>query len=231
MQRRDVIASNLASVRSEIAGACSAAGRSVDEVTLIAVTKTYPVDDVEILAELGITDVGENKDQEAAPKHAAVKASLRWHFIGQLQRNKAKSVAQYAHMVHSLDRAELASALSRAAHDAGRELEVLIQVNLDPDPRTNRGGVAPEAVLALAEQVQGLPSLRLAGVMGVAPLGVDPSPAFDVLQAVALRVRMDHPNARSISAGMSQDLVQAVAAGATHIRIGSALLGSRSYVG
>ena len=237
-QRAAELAANLVEVRERIAHAAAAAGRAVDDVTLVAVTKTWPASDVRLLAGLGVTDVAENRDQEAGPKHAdCADLALRWHFVGQLQRNKARSVAAYATVVESVDRPELAVALGRAAEGHGRVLDVLLQVGLadvpDGSPPAHRGGARPEEVPALADLVAATDGLRLAGVMAVAPLGpdgvpVDPRPAFERLARVAAGVRAAHPGAVVISAGMSGDLEEAVAAGATHVRVGTAVLGGRS---
>lgn len=237
-ERREQIAHNLAAVRERIAAACAAVGRPPGSVTLIAVTKTYPASDVVHLAHLGVRDVGENRDQEAAPKAAAVAASLAggplpvWHFVGQLQRNKCRSVVTYADVVHSVDSVRLARALATAAADGrDRPLEALVQVSLDGD--LDRGGAAiasgdPDRSLErVAAEIAASPSLRLAGVMAVAPLSADPAAAFGVLAEVAERLRKDHPAATIVSAGMSGDLEEAIAHGATHVRIGSALLGNR----
>lgn len=229
--RREELAAALAEVERRIDDACRAAGRSRSEITLIAVTKTYPASDVRLLAELGVSHVGENRDQEAAAKAAECAGlGLTWHFIGQLQTNKVRSVASYAHMVHSVDRPRLVDALGREAVRAGREVDCLIQIALDAGPGeggAGRGGAAPQEVPALAGLVAKTEGLRLRGVMAVAPLGEDPSAAFARLRAVAERVREEHPAADVISAGMSGDIPQAVANGATHLRVGTALLGRR----
>jgi PLP dependent protein len=227
--RRTELAENLSRVRATIDKACVHAGRDPQEITLIAVTKTFPAADVRHLAELGIRDVGENRDQEASAKRGeCADLDLTWHFIGQLQRNKARSVAAYADVVHSVDRLSLAQALSSAAAGHGRVLDILIQVNLDPQPlRDGRGGALPDEVASLAESVSSLAALRIAGVMGVAPLGGDPAAAFALLEQVSGDLRSHHPDARVVSAGMSEDLHVAVAFGATHVRVGSALLGNR----
>lgn len=225
------ISAHLAEVRSRIARAC------VDrpEPTLIVVTKNFPADDVRRLAGLGIGDVGENRDQEAAAKHGLVAdLPLRWHFIGQLQRNKAASVARYADVVHSLDRPQIVSALGRAAAAAQRRIVGLVQVNLDTGPAGpggERGGVAADGAVALADLIAAEEWLEIGGVMGVAPLGGDPAEAFARLAAVAARVRAVHPGARILSAGMSDDLEAAITVGATHVRVGSAILGSRTDLG
>ncbi len=226
--RRAELAGNLARVRARIADACTAAGRDRGEITLIAVTKTYPASDVLHLAALGVRDIGENRDQEAAPKAASVQAAgvaVTWHFIGQLQRNKARSVARYAHLVHSVDRPELVEALARAA-PPDQPLGVLLQVGLDDRP--GRGGVPPAQLMPLADLVAARPALALRGVMAVAPLDAPAEPAFARLAEAAGRLRATYPEATVISAGMSADLEPAVAHGATHVRIGSALLGNRA---
>ncbi|WP_326821450.1 YggS family pyridoxal phosphate-dependent enzyme [Streptosporangium sp. NBC_01756] len=224
--RRDEIAAGLAQVEAEIAEACRAAGRARDELTLVAVSKTYPASDVRLLAALGVTDVGENRDQEAAAKaRDCAGLGLTWHFIGQLQTNKARSVVGYADVVHSVDRPRLVAALSQEAVRAGRELVCLVQVALDGDP--GRGGARPQEVPALAEALAAAPGLRLGGVMAVAPLGGEPARAFAELREIAQAVRDAHPGADVISAGMSGDMSEAIANGATHLRVGTALLGRR----
>lgn len=230
--RAEQIRTNLAAVREDIAAAARKADRDPGEITLIAVTKTYPASDVRILAELGVLDVGENRDQEAAPKaEATAGLGLRWHFIGQLQTNKAGSVAAYADFVHSVDRARLVSALSKNALRYDKELTCLVQVDLgnaEPvDANTARGGAGPNEVLPLADAIAEAPGLSLGGLMAVAPLDQDPAAAFARLHELALSLRSAHPSATMISAGMSGDLTEAVAAGATHVRIGSAILGIR----
>lgn len=233
--RTDELQRNLRAVRERIARACDAAGRDADDVTLVVVTKTFPAQDVVRLLGLGVRDVGENRDQDAREKVQAVLDSgtpdaraVRWHFVGQLQRNKAASVARYADVVHSVDRAGLVAALSRGAVAAGRELTVLLQVDLDPrGGASGRGGAAASDVLELAEQVQAADGLTLRGVMGVAPLGAPAREAFTRLAETAAVLRGHAPQATWVSAGMSTDLEDAVACGATHLRVGSAVLGSR----
>jgi len=226
--RRAELRENLAALRERIAAACAAAGRPEDEVCLVAVTKTFPASDIRLLSELGITDVGENKDQEAAPKAAQCAAwglRLTWHFVGQLQVNKVASVVSYAHVIHSVDRPRLVGALGRRAVAAGRELRCLIQVSLDGV--AGRGGAQPADVPGLADAIAAEPGLSLGGVMAVAPLGSPPGPAVRRLREIADVVRSAHPEATAISAGMSSDLEEAIASGATLVRIGTALLGGR----
>jgi pyridoxal phosphate enzyme (YggS family) len=202
-------------------------------VTLVAITKTYPASDVRRLFELGVRDVGENRDQEAAPKAAEcadLAPDLTWHFVGQLQTNKCASVVRYARVVHSVDRLRLARALGKQARKAGRVITCLVQVSLDADP--GRGGAAPAQVPELAAAVAAEESLLLGGVMAIAPLGVPPVRAFALLPAAAAAVREVRPEAVMISAGMTGDMEAAIAAGATHVRVGTALLGDRpGFVG
>ncbi|MDT0391870.1 YggS family pyridoxal phosphate-dependent enzyme [Streptomyces dubilierae] len=236
--RKDELAANLAKVERRIADACAAAGRPREDVTLIVVTKTYPASDVRILAELGVRHVAENRDQDAAPKAAACSdLPLTWHFVGQLQTNKVRSVVDYADFVQSVDRSRLVTALSKEAGRAGRELGCLLQVALDAgvSGRGERGGVAPEGIEELAGLVAGAPGLRLAGLMTVAPLTGEyagrEQAAFERLMDLSTDLRRSHPAATMVSAGMSADLEQAVAAGATHVRVGSAVLGVRPRLG
>jgi pyridoxal phosphate enzyme (YggS family) len=236
--RKDELATNLAKVERRIADACAAAGRRREEVTLIVVTKTYPATDVRILAELGVRHVAENRDQDAAPKAAAcADLPLTWHFVGQLQTNKVRSVAGYADFVQSVDRSKLVTALSKEAVRAGRELGCLIQVALDAgeSARGERGGVAPAGIEELADVVAKAPGLRLGGLMTVAPLTGEyagrEQAAFGRLMDLSTDLRRSHPAATMVSAGMSADLEQAVAAGATHVRVGSAVLGVRPRLG
>jgi pyridoxal phosphate enzyme (YggS family) len=229
MSRTHELAANLAAVRERIAKACEAAGRAPDEITLVAVTKTFPASDVRLLAELGVTDVAENRDQEAAAKAAQCHdLGLTWHFVGQLQTNKTRSVVSYADVIHSVDRERLVAALSRAAVAAGRSPRCLIQVSLDETE--GRGGVRPDGVLALAEALDTAEGLELAGVMAVAPLGADPAPAFARLAEISHSLRTAYPGAKTVSAGMSGDMEDAIVSGATHVRVGTALLGGRRAI-
>jgi pyridoxal phosphate enzyme (YggS family) len=247
--RFDELAANLTSVEQRIAAACAAAGRSRDEVTLVVVTKTYPASDVKLLSGLGVEDVAENRDQEAAAKaEECGDIDLRWHFVGQLQTNKVRSVLRYADRVHSVDRLRLIEALSAGVLKAERApLGCLIQVDLGGDSREGdsggaesasapgRGGALPGDVPELADALAAAPGLRLDGVMAVAPLrgplAGRPDLAFRRLAEIASRVREVHPAATMVSAGMSGDLEQAIAAGATHVRVGTAVLGARPPLG
>ncbi len=249
MDRRAELAARLSQVRGRIAAACADAGRDPGEITLVAVTKTYPAEDVALLADLGVRDIGENRDQEAAPKAAAVAAlgaEVRWHFVGQLQRNKCRSVVGYADVVHSVDSVRLAATLGEAARrHRSRPLDVLVQVSIDGDLARGgalRGGDArgdegpradvPDRMIdRVAATVAGSEALRLAGVMAMAPQTWRPEDAFALLEEEAHRLRASYPTAAVISAGMSGDLEAAIAHGATHVRIGTALLGKRAPLG
>ncbi|HPU13982.1 MAG TPA: YggS family pyridoxal phosphate-dependent enzyme [Aeromicrobium sp.] len=230
MSRRQELARNLESVQAQIAAACHRAGRSVDEVTLVVVTKTYPAADVETLFELGVRDVGENRHQEAVAKFEEVhlgSTELRWHFLGGLQTNKAAAVVKYADLVHSLDRLKLAQSLSRAAEAAERTIDCLIQVDFDT-ANPARAGVPAGEVLPLAEQVLAqAPNVQIAGLMTVAPLGAEPAPSFEALQLLGADLVRLVPTAKILSAGMSGDFETAIEYGATHLRVGRLVLGQR----
>ncbi|WP_337006620.1 MULTISPECIES: YggS family pyridoxal phosphate-dependent enzyme [unclassified Microbacterium] len=219
------LAARLSAIDARIAAAAEAAGRDAAEITRIVVTKFHPASLVRDLHQLGVRDVGENRQQELSAKEAELTGlDLRWHFIGQGQTNKAAAIRRSADVVHSVDRSRFADALHRAA-DGDDVLDVLVQINLTDD--AGRGGAAPADALALAEHVLTLPSLRLRGVMAVAPLDEEPASAFARLREVADGVRTVAPSASWVSAGMTGDFVEAIAAGATHLRIGSAITGPR----
>ncbi|WP_314502600.1 YggS family pyridoxal phosphate-dependent enzyme [uncultured Microbacterium sp.] len=222
------LAARLSEVDAGIVAAAQAAGRDPGAITRIVVTKFHPAAMVQELYGLGVRDVGENRQQELTEKAAAMSEleSMRWHFIGQAQTNKAKAIRAAASVVHSVDRIKIADALDAAATPDMPTLDVLIQINLTDDP--GRGGVAPADLDALADHVvSGCRTLRLRGVMAVAPLGEEPAPAFARLAQYAARVRAIEPSATWISAGMTADYAEAIAAGATHLRIGSAITGPR----
>lgn len=229
MSRRADVAAGLERVESRLAVACRDAGRVRDEVTLIVVTKFFPASDVRMLAGLGVRDVGENRHQEAvAKREECADLGLRWHFVGGLQSNKAAAVGEWADAVHSVDRPRVLPGLTKAAHDRDEPLDVLVQVSLDAVTQaTGRGGVVPQEAVPLAAQAAAAEGLVVRGVMGVAPLNGDPVEAFARLAATAAEVRAVAPTATWISAGMSGDLEQAIRAGATHVRVGSAILGNR----
>lgn len=233
--RTDELASNLEGVRQRVRAAALAADRDPDEVALIVVTKFFPAEDVARLVDLGVTDVGENRHQEASGKAAECAARdvrPRWHFIGGIQSNKAAAVAEYADVVESVDRAKVLRGLVNGVERAERDpLDVLIQVSLDPPDADHRFGVAPDGLAELASIAAESPHVRLRGLMAVAPNGEDPSVAFTRLADIRGEFLGANPDADILSAGMSGDLEQAIAHGATHVRVGSAILGSRPPLG
>jgi pyridoxal phosphate enzyme (YggS family) len=229
------LAANLRDVRARIDDAARAAGRDPAAVALLAVSKTWPAEAVAALAALGQLDFAENRVQELTGKAAALAADpavppLQWHLVGQLQRNKAAAVVRLGATVHSVDREPLVAALSRAAETQERVVDVLVQVDLGgPEGELGeRGGAPPDDVPGLADAIADATGLRLRGLMAVAPRGGDPAPAFERLAQLAVRVRADHPAASELSAGMSGDLEAAVTAGATVVRVGTALFGGRA---
>jgi pyridoxal phosphate enzyme (YggS family) len=233
------LAERLATVRAGIAEAASVAGRTEDTITTVVVTKFQPVSLIEELAALGVRDVGENRHQEAEAKAAELSAlGLTWHFVGQVQGKKARQVRRYARVIHSVDRESLVTALDApdpAGQDAAASvastpvIDCFVQVNLTDDAA--RGGVSPAGLEPLIEQVLRSSRLNLLGLMAVAPLGTEPRKAFAGVRELSERVRRIAPSATSLSMGMSQDYREAVAEGATHLRIGSAITGNRPVHG
>ena len=231
MTRRDDIGAGLDAVRRRVAEAARSAGRDPDEVTLVVVTKFFPASDVRILAELGVTDVGENRHPESADKQAECSdLDLRWHFIGGLQSNKAAAVGSYADVVESVDRGKLVTALNRGAHQRSHAVDVLLQVSLDPPDAEGRSGADAAELPTLAQAVEEAGMLRLRGLMAVAPLGEEPVEAFARLAAIRTDFVSERPDATWLSAGMSNDFEAAIGAGATHVRVGSAILGPRPRI-
>jgi pyridoxal phosphate enzyme (YggS family) len=231
-ERADEIAAGLDAVRRRIADASRDADRDPDEVTLVVVTKFFPASDVRVLADLGVRHVGENRHQEAEAKAAeCADLDLTWHYIGGLQSNKAAAVAAYADVVESVDRAKLLAGLSKGAHQRSHELDCLVQVSLDPpDAGAGRAGVPVDQLPDLAADLASRGMLRLRGLMAVAPLDEDPVAAFTRLAGVRRDFLSDHPDATWLSAGMSGDLEAAIGCGATHVRIGRAVLGERPRI-
>ncbi|KAA0917271.1 YggS family pyridoxal phosphate-dependent enzyme [Dietzia sp. ANT_WB102] len=238
--RAEELATRLAETRRRLDAARAAAGR-IDEVDLVVVTKFHPVADLVRLARLGVHDVGENRVQEAASKVSALaaadaelSAAIRWNMIGHIQSNKAAAVAGWADRVHSVDSIKVANGLQKGRARAADEREgvtplpVLLQLSLDGD--TSRGGVAPEGLPALADHVAGLDHLVLAGLMVIPPLEGEARAHFADAAEVAATLRRDHPHATEFSAGMSGDLEEAIAAGSTCVRVGTAILGPRPVV-
>ncbi len=236
MGRREELAAALATVQGRIRAACDACGRDSAEITLVVVTKNFPMEDLVHLSALGVRHIGENRSQEAENKLdrlAAVcpeaRTALNVHFIGQLQTNKATSVARYADVVHSVDRIRLVEALDRGADRAERSMDVLVQVSLDG--QQGRGGIDVAGLPQIVEQVARSSRLHLRGVMAVAPPGADADSAFSELAAAATVLRSYDTSARVISAGMSSDLEAAIRRGSTLLRVGNAILGTRTPTG
>ena len=225
------LAARLDAAQQRIANAASSAGRAVDDIKLIVVTKNHPTQLIFDLLDLGVRDFGENRDQEAAPKAHEVRATSpiehSWHFIGQLQSNKVKSVVNYASSVHSLDRQSLLDALGKATIDRANPLDVFIQLNLTDDEA--RGGIRESDLLSFAERVLAHPGLNLVGVMGVAALDNQLDRDFGAIRRASELLQTVAPSAKLISAGMSEDFETAIKYGATHLRIGSAITGKRQY--
>jgi pyridoxal phosphate enzyme (YggS family) len=227
--RRSEVAASLRALLARIDSACDRFGRDPGEVTLVAVTKTWPASDVGVLAGLGVTDVGENRVAELQDKRLSVTDPLTWHFLGRIQSRQAGAVARSADVVHSVDRLSVARRLAAAAAEAHRRLQVFVQLSFDGDP--GRGGAAAADLPGLADAVHDLEGLDLVGVMAVPLLGSDPWASYAELARTSASLRDSHPQAGLISAGMSEDLEAAVAHGATHLRVGSALLGRRHASG
>ena len=227
MSRKDQILSNLELVKERITSAAQATGRAPSEITLIAVTKTFPVSDLEILYELGVRNFGENRDQEAAPKVSALPADITWHFQGGIQSNKLKSISNWASVIHSVDKFKYAQMISQFS--VGKTKEIFIQVSLDTILQS-REGVDPADLMQLAEQIMSLPNLEVKGLMAVAPLDQPTEQAFVRLQQIQQKFIQLYPAASSLSSGMSGDYELAISLGATHVRIGSSILGNRSPI-
>ncbi len=226
MNRNEELQQNLNDFKNQIQKACDSVGRTLFDVHLIAVSKTWPASDIRILHELGVRDFGESKDQEAIEKVAELSdLDINWHFIGQVQTNKLNHIAKYADVVHALDRPKVITGLDAAAGKLNRQITGLLQISLDGDE--SRGGVRIEAALELADLLSKCENLSFGGVMAVAPINMAPDVAFAQLLNIAGQIQENHPTAKIISAGMSEDFESALRNGATHLRIGSALLGKR----
>ena len=237
MDRKSEIKQNIARVEAAINRALKDSGRSRTELTCIAVTKNFPVTDIEILYDLGIRDFGENKEQEAQKKVAYFRGRLdrdfsdiRWHFQGQLQRNKLASIGSWAYMVHSVDDVKYLKGLADSASSQGRSVRALIQISLDTQKSSGRGGIDIQGAREILRSYENSrnPGLEIVGLMGVAPIEENPSSAFERLNMVFLTLQKDAPYLSTLSAGMSGDFESAIRHGATHLRIGSSILGNRA---
>ena len=224
MNRPEQIAANLQQVNENIARAAEKAGRSIDEITLIAVTKTFPQSDLEILYELGLREFGENRDQEAVAKVDKLPKDINWHFQGGIQSNKLKSIATWASCIHSVDKLKYAQIISD--QNLAKPKQIFIQISLD-EPPESRGGVDPAKLFDLASSIEKLPGISLQGLMAVAPLTSPISDSFARLAAAHGEFKAVYKNATYLSAGMSGDYEMAISYGATHLRIGSSILGNR----
>ena len=224
-ERSDLITNSLELVKKQIETAAVSAGRSVDDITLIAVTKTYPVSDVEILHSLGQRNFGENRSEEGAEKSAQVDGT--WHYQGQVQSRKLREIAGWASYIHSIDSSDHALKLSRICEELGKDISIFIQLSLDGAPE--RGGVIATEIIALAEKIAVLPNIKLAGLMCVPPVTYEHQRAFTEIAQIHQSFIGSFSQAKSLSAGMSSDFEVAIAHGATHLRIGSQILGSRTY--
>jgi len=224
-ERANLIAQSLELVKKQITSAALGAGRSVDEITLIAVTKTYPVSDVEILHSLGQRNFGENRSEEGAEKSLQVNGT--WHYQGQVQSRKLREIAGWATFIHSIDSPDHALKLSRICAESGKDISIFLQLSLDGAP--DRGGVMASEIFTLAEKVSELPNIKLAGLMCVPPVSYEHQQAFSEIAQIHQSFVSTFPQAKLLSAGMSSDFEVAIANGATHLRIGSQILGSRTY--
>lgn len=218
--RKDEIAQSLQEVKERIQSAAASVNRNPNEISLIVVTKTFPISDIEILRDLGEANFGENRDQEAGPKAQAIPAT--WHFQGQIQSNKIKSICEWADVIHSISSEK---EILRFAQSPRRH-QVFLQVSLDG--QEGRGGASPSDLAQIADLVNQSNNLELLGLMAVAPLGVEPDKAFADLAHINQGFVGQFPNSKYLSAGMSGDFETAIKYGATHIRVGSSILGSRS---
>lgn len=227
MNRIDEISKNLSDVREKISSAAIKAGRAPAEITLIAVTKTFPTTDLQILYDLGLREFGENRDQEAAKKVELLPSDITWHFQGGIQSNKLKSICSWASVIHSVDLYRYAQKISEYSNEKG--MKIFIQVSLD-EPVESRGGVDPKKLIDLAEQISLLPNISIMGLMAVAPVDQPPEPALARLQQIDQDFKSRFKEAKYLSAGMSGDYETAISYGATHLRIGSSILGNRSLI-
>ena len=224
MNRTSEITANLNDVKAKIASAALKAGRDADEITLIVVTKTFPVSDLEILYSLGVREFGENRDQEAVEKVAKLPSNINWNFQGGIQSNKLKSISTWAGCIHSVDKLKYAQIISE--QNIGKPKEIFIQVSLDQPPES-RGGVDPKRLIDLASEITKLPGISLKGLMAIAPLDLPEEQAFLKLKEIQADFVAAFKDAKYLSAGMSGDYEMAISYGATHLRIGSSILGNR----
>ena len=227
MNRRQEIEENLNQVRKSIADAASKSGRNPDDINLIVVTKTFPISDLEILYSLGLREFGENRDQEASVKAKALPQDINWHFQGGIQSNKLKSICNWASVIHSVDQFKYAQIISE--QKSATPMQIFIQVSLDQPPES-RGGVDPAKLIELANRISSLPNLKVLGLMAVGPVDQEVEPAFARLQQIQASFLTYFKDANFLSSGMSGDYEMAISYGATHLRIGSSILGNRALI-
>jgi pyridoxal phosphate enzyme (YggS family) len=225
VDRKAELSRSLSDVQTRIHEAASRASRQREEITLVAVTKTYPISDVEMLHQLGVTNFGENRSAEGLEKSSLVPA--QWHFQGQIQSNKIAAISSWAQTVHSLDDLSHVAKFDRAVGEIPeKRLNIFIQISLDGD--ASRAGVRGDDLLSLGQAISSTKNLDLVGLMVVPPVQAEPEKAFSEVAELAQRFRQEFPKAQSLSAGMSGDYEIAIAHGATHIRVGSQILGPRT---
>jgi len=227
MSRKTEIEENLNQVRQKITDAAAKSGRNPNEINLIVVTKTFPISDLEILYSLGVREFGENRDQEASVKAKALPQDINWHFQGGIQSNKLKSICSWASVIHSVDQFKYAKIISEQPSVKARQ--IFIQVSLD-EPPESRGGVDPAKLTELANQISSLPNLKVLGLMALGPVDREIEPAFARLQQIQAGFLTDFKDAVFLSSGMSGDYELAISYGATHLRIGSSILGNRAPI-
>ena len=227
MSRKIEIEENLNQVRQKITDAAAKSGRNPNEINLIVVTKTFPISDLEILYSLGVREFGENRDQEASVKAKALPQDINWHFQGGIQSNKLKSICSWASVIHSVDQFKYAKIISEQPSVKARQ--IFIQVSLD-EPPESRGGVDPAKLIELANQISSLPNIKVLGLMAVGPVYREIEPAFARLQQIQAGFLTDFKDAVFLSSGMSGDYELAISYGATHLRIGSSILGIRAPI-
>ena len=222
--RREELEENLGKIKARVATAATQAGRKIDDITLVVVTKTFPVSDAQLLYELGESNFGENRNEEGSAKKELAGSDVTWHFQGQIQSKKIRQIVQWANVVHSLDSVDHARKF--AENPNAERLKFFVQINLEPS-RVDRGGVSVAGLPEFLEEVAGLQGIDVIGLMTVAPLGIDPKDAFKEVAEAKNLVQKNYPSITQLSMGMSGDFEEAIACGATHIRIGSSILGSR----
>ena len=233
-ERKTEISNGLEIANSRINAAARSANRNPSDISLIVVTKTFPRSDVDFLYELGVRDFGENRDQEGAVKAENFHRDARWHFQGQIQGNKIKSIVKWADVIHSLAEIDHAKTISDRYQMGEAVLPakypVLIQVSLDSEKRIERNGVEPKSLTEFADAIAKISGLEIKGLMAVAPIARNPDIAFAKMAEIFSDFKEKFPMATWLSAGMSGDFESAIMHGATHIRIGSSILGNRSYL-